>query len=160
MPKLTTKTVGAGGSWKVIDERPDPSVVKQLTPHSCVAAVGEMLLRGRGIVVSQQEIIDILGEPSSIDSVAAYLNSQDTTSRDERWRGLVIERRDLSVVLRDGSFGAVMREGSTLGHLVVVDGIVEDRLKINDPWDGTSYRISILEFFRHWNGEVLLRWKL
>ncbi len=45
MPKITDKKVGAGGSWKVIDERPDPSVVKQLTPHSCVAAVGEMLLK-------------------------------------------------------------------------------------------------------------------
>jgi len=57
MPKITTKMVGAGGSWKVIDERPDSSVVRQLTPDSCVAAVGEMLLPGRGISVSQQKII-------------------------------------------------------------------------------------------------------
>jgi filamentous hemagglutinin len=158
MPKITTKTVGAGGSWKVIDEYPDPAVVKQLTPHSCVAAVGEMLLRSRGISVSQQEIIDIIGEPSGIDYLAGYLNSIDLSR--ERWFGQVVERRNISILLRRGMFGTVLREGSTLGHLVLVSDIVSGRLIIKDPWDGTSYKMSILEFFRHWNGEALFRWNL
>lgn len=41
--------VGAGGNWQRFDEKFDASVVKQ-KDLSCVAAVGEMLLRERGII--------------------------------------------------------------------------------------------------------------
>jgi hypothetical protein len=36
-----------GGSWHVIDEYSNSSVVKQFNDDSCVAAYGEMLLRGQ-----------------------------------------------------------------------------------------------------------------
>lgn len=159
MPKITTKTVGAGGSWKVIDEYPDPSVVKQLTPHSCVAAVGEMLLRSRGISVSQQEIIDIIGEPSSLQLLSSCLNEIDTNWDGESWHAVGVKRKNLSVLLRQGAFGVVLREGRTLGHVVVVREIDNRMLVIDDPWEGTSYKMSLFEFFRHWNGEVIFRWK-
>ena len=160
MPKITTIKVGAGGFWQVTDEHPDPSVVRQLTTHSCVAAVGEMLLRSRGISVSQQEIIDIIGEPSGVEFLADYLNDVDSDQSGEQWHGLVIRRRNISTLLRSGTFAAVLREGSTMGHLVLVRGIENGALVIDDPWDGTSYLMSVLEFFRHWNGEALFRWKL
>ncbi len=41
----TSKRIGAGGYWKTIGEKPDFSVVKQLTPYSRVSAVGKILLR-------------------------------------------------------------------------------------------------------------------
>jgi filamentous hemagglutinin len=160
MPKLTETDLGAGGSWKPIGEHPDPSVSKQISPYSCVAAVGEMLLRERGIIVSQRSIIDIIGEPSDLGILAKCLNDLDTENDGKQWVGLIISRKNIIELLISGSFGAVLRDGSPLGHLVLVKKCEDRQLIINDPWDGTSYRLSIYEFFRHWNGEVIFRWNL
>ena len=158
MPDKSARTVGAGGRWKVVDERPDERVVRQMTPLSCVAAVGEMLLRTRGISVSQQEIIDIIKEPSSIGALAGFLNHVDAGEKSEKWYGSIIERRNISLLLREGAFGAVLRDGTPLGHLVVIPRSQAGRLEIYDPWEGTSYKLSFFELFRHWNGEVVFKW--
>lgn len=141
-----------------MDEQTDPSVIKQITPFSCVAAVGEMLLRSRGILVSQQAIIDIIGEPADIGRLADCLNQFDEISSGQIWKGLIILRKDLKVLVGNGQFGAVLRDGSPLGHLVMVNGNELNNLVISDPWDSTIYKISLFEFFRHWNGEVIFRW--
>lgn len=154
MPKITTKKVGAGGSWKVIDERADPSAVKQLTPHSCVAAVGEMLLRSRGISVSQQQIIDIIGELSTPELLARVINEID----DVRWFGGFIDPDDPSVLDDLVEFGAVFREGHPLGHMVFVTQVIDDFLYVNDPWEGTSYKMSRVEFSKVWDGGVVFIW--
>ena len=44
---------GAGGNWKRIDEKFDAEIIKQTSGLSCVSAVGEMLLKRRGISLSQ-----------------------------------------------------------------------------------------------------------
>jgi len=152
--------IGAGGSWKSIDEKPDDAVVKQLTPLSCVAAVGEMLLRSRGIMVSQRSIIDIIDEPSSTAKLANYLNDVDTSKAVGKWYGSIIERKSIMLLLRKGPIGVVLRDGEPLGHLVFLPNAEAGRLTINDPWDGTSYKLSFFEFFRHWNGEVVFKWNL
>lgn len=158
MSNITTKMVGAGGFWNAIDERVDPSVVKQSTPFSCVAAVGEMLLRNRGISVTQQEIIDIIGEPCSIVELANFLNNVDTADEKKRWSGSIVERRNILLLLREGPVGVVLRDGGTLGHLVLIYMTDSGRLDVNDPWDGTAYNLSFFELFRYWNGEVIFRW--
>lgn len=131
MSKITIKNAGAGGSWKVLDERHDPSVVKQLTPLSCVAAVGEMLLRDRGISMTQAAIIDIIGEVSGHEQLADALNRID---RSDRWFGGTVVVNNLEAVASFGEFAAVLREGRPLGHMVLVRELIEDHVVIADPW--------------------------
>jgi filamentous hemagglutinin len=159
MTKITNRKVGAGGFWKVINERKDASVVKQLTPFSCVAAVGEMLLRERGIEMTQTEIIDIIGEASTTKELANLLNEKDTTF-DEKWYGVVVAVKYLEKIARKSSFGAVLREGSALGHLVLVESLSENLLTIKDPWDATKYEMTVVEFLNVWNGEIVFKWNL
>lgn len=155
MPKITTKTVGAGGSWKVIGERSDPGVVKQLTPHSCVAAIGEMLLRSRGISVSQQKIIDIIGELSTPELLAEFINEVDS----DRWYGGFIDPDKPDRLVGLSEFGVVFREGHPLGHMVLVTLFTEGFVYVNDPWEGTSYRMSRTEFGEVWDGGVVMIWR-
>lgn len=158
--KESIRKIGAGGFWKTIDEKPDASVIKQLTPFSCVSAVGEMMLRERGVSMTQQEIIDIIGESSTTENLAGLLNKVDKPTGGERWYGTIVDISDLPKILKKGSFAAVLREGSPLGHLVFVEGLEEnDLLIIKDPWDGTSYRMNRAEFYRVWNGELVFKWK-
>lgn len=155
MPKITIKHVGAGGNWKVIDEKPDASVVKQLTPFSCVAAVGEMLLRGRGISLSQQEIIDIIGEVSGFAQLADALQRIDDG---QPWFGGVVATINLESVAKFGEFAALLREGRPLGHMVLVREIIHDRVIIADPWEATVYGMTRDVFSAVWNGEVVFLW--
>jgi filamentous hemagglutinin len=159
MTKITNREVGAGGFWKVINERKDASVVKQLTPFSCVAAVGEMLLRERGIEMTQTEIIDIIGEASTTKELANLLNEKDTTF-DEKWHGVIVAVKYLEKIARKSSFGAVLREGSALGHLVLAESLSENLLTIKDPWDATKYEMTVVEFLNVWNGEIVFKWNL
>lgn len=160
MDKITSRKVGAGGYWKVINERKDDSVVRQITPFSCVAAVGEMLLRERGIEMTQAEIIDIIGEASTTEDLADLLNKIDKPSGNLKWYGFIIAVEHLEKIVLKTSFGAVLREGNPLGHLVLVEGLHGNLLTIKDSWDATVYQMTVEEFLKVWNGEVVLRWNL
>jgi len=66
----------------------------------------------------------------------------------------------VETLIQKGSFGAVLREGSPLGHLVLVKGLNEENLlEIKDSFDQTSYKMTIEEFLKHWGGEVIFRWR-
>lgn len=151
---MLIKAIGAGGFWIVEDERYDDSVVKQLTPFSCVAAVGEMLLRERGISMTQEEILGIIGESTTVRELAELLNSV------ESWHGVVVAVKYLEKIANKTRFGAVLREGKPLGHLVMLEGLNENKLNIKDPWDGTAYKMAVEEFVKVWNGEIIFRWNL
>ncbi len=154
------KQIGAGGFWKVIDERTDTSVIKQETPFSCVAAVGVMLLHEQGILMTQEEIIDIIGESSTTDELAKLLNDTDKSIGEEKWHGVIVGIKHLEKIADKSSFGAVLREGNPLGHLVLVENLFGNLLNIKDPWDGTRYKMSVEEFLKVWNGEVIFKWNL
>ncbi len=154
------RKVGAGGYWKVLNEKKDDSVVQQITPLSCVAAVGQMLLNQRGVSMTQKEIIDIIGEASTIEKLADLLNDVDNSDDDKKWHGVIIAVRFLEKVAIEEPFGAVLREGSTLGHLVFVEKMESNLLHIKDPWDATAYQMRKEDFLDVWNGEVILRWNL
>jgi len=150
------KLVGAGGLWQVINERFDETVVKQKTSLSCVSAVGEMLLKSRGIQISQDLICDRIGEPTTVKSLANFLNEIEKTSD---WYGGFVTA-NVETLADTGNFGAVLHEGTPLGHLVLVEGLTERNLiEIKDSFDQTSYRMSREEFLKHWSGEVIFKWK-
>jgi ABC-type bacteriocin/lantibiotic exporter with double-glycine peptidase domain len=152
----TKRLVGAGGFWQVLDQKFDESVVKQKTPLSCVSAVGEMLLNLRGIQLSQDFICDKIGEPASVEMLSYLLNEVEKTTD---WYGGFVTAK-VATLAKKGSFGAVLREGTPLGHLVLVRGLTEDNLlEISDSFDQTSYKMTESEFLKHWGGEVIFKWK-
>lgn len=154
------RKVGVGGFWKTLNEKKDDSVVQQTTSLSCVAAVGEMLLQTRGILMTQAEILDIIGEASTTEKLAELLNKVDKPIENERWHGIIIAVRHLEKVAEKGNFGVVLREGSTLGHLVLVENLSNGLLKIKDSWDATSYEMTVEDFLQVCNGEIIFRWNL
>ncbi len=154
------RKVGAGGSWKTFNEKKDSSVIQQITPLSCVAAVGEMLLQTRGILMTQVAILDIIREASTTERLANLLNEVDKPRGNERWHGIVVAVRHLEKIALREDFGAVLREGSTLGHLVLVESLDNGLLKIKDSWDATAYQMTVEDFLQVWNGEIIFRWNL
>lgn len=160
MSEITTKQIGAGGFWEVINEKQDDSVIKQKTPLSCVAAVGVMLLHNRGITMTQEEIIDIIGEASTTEKLAKLLNDTDKPRGEEKWHGAIVAVKYLEKIASKSPFGAVLREGNPLGHLVLVEKLEGNLPSIKDPWDGTAYQMTVEEFLKVWNGEIIFKWNL
>ena len=149
--------VGAGGSWPVFDETLDLNVVKQQSNVSCGAACGEMLLADRGVKITQDVIENASYAPIDPIDLVIALNKLDP-SHTRIWKGGTIHApnvpyesiiRGLNVT---GSWSAAMWErGEPIAHLVVIDGFDESsRLKIRDPWEGTSYTMAIEDFLQVW----------
>jgi SPP1 gp7 family putative phage head morphogenesis protein len=152
---------GAGGNWRRFKEKFDPQITKQKYPTSCVSAVGEMLLKGRGLNVSQEQILEIIGQPASIDSLARALNRFDPGDGDSIWRGHAIEDKHLQVLLNQTQFGAFLADDFALTrllHAVIVKGRSRTGLiKIQDTFDQTSYEMLIDDFLKHFGGQVIFR---
>jgi ABC-type bacteriocin/lantibiotic exporter with double-glycine peptidase domain len=154
--------IGAGGNWKRHEEEFDESIVKQTTGISCMSAAGEMLLRQRGIYVSQDEIRSIIGEPSYVKALADCLNSFDPSDDKKAWIGISTDEESLEKLLAGSDLAIVLLEQPlTMGHAVVIVGRTETGLvKILDSFDQTSYKMSIDEILECWGGEVITRWKM
>ncbi len=105
-------------------------------------------------MISQQEIIDIIGELSTPEHLARVINQAD----DVRWYGGFIDPDDPWVLVGRYEFGVVFRDGQPLGHMVFVANFTEDFVYINDPWEGTSYKMSMVEFSKVWDGGVVIIW--
>ena len=147
---------GAGGHWPVIDERPDPMVIRQTTPASCVSACGEMLLKDRGVdTVDQEALVAEFGLPAVTLELADVLNRLAGVGP---WRGAQVnvpamgERAAIEILSLSGSWVAELREvRAKIGHTVIVDGVNgDDTLSIRDPFDGTSYRMRVEDFLTYW----------
>ena len=150
---------GAGGNWKRFDEKVDSSVIQQTSGVSCLSAVGEMLLKNRDIIVSQAEIRDIIGEPSTASMLANALNRFDFSDEKLKWRGIVTNNEGVKFLFRQKNWSAILIEDyllNKMGHAVLIHGKTRNGLiKINDSFDQTSYRITEAEFFKYWGGEVI-----
>lgn len=133
---------GALGSWQKIDERFDETIIKQDNDTSCVSAVGEMLAKFYGLNISQQEILENIGEWSNAEYLANYLNYKES-ERSVKWIGgswgnSVESIRWLTQTYR--VWGVMLREGKPEGHAVLIDGEDENGLIIiKDPFDQTKY---------------------
>ncbi len=150
------KIIGAGGNWKRLDEKFDASIIKQTSGLSCVSAVGEMLLKRRGISLSQAQILDIIGEPARIGGLAEMLNKFDVSEGGRKWHGFFVDRRNLNAVLRAENLAVILREAFEMGHAVLIDGKTKEGLiEIKDPFDQTAYKMTVKDFLEHWNGEVI-----
>lgn len=147
---------GAGGNWKRIDEKFDAEIIKQTSGLSCVSAVGEMLLKQRGISLSQQKILDIIGEPATAQDLANVLNEFDVLTENRQWHGIVVNENELERLLKGQSFAVILHEPFTMGHAVLIDGKTRGGLiKIKDPFDQTAYKMTTEDFLDHWAGEVI-----
>jgi Peptidase C39 family len=155
---------GAGGNWKRIDEKFDSSIIQQTSGISCLSAVGEMLLKNQGIFVSQAEIRDIIGEPSTASMLAFALNHFDISDGKNKWHGIVTDNEGVRFLLRQKNWSAILIEDyllNKMGHAVLIDGKTPHNLiKIKDSFDQTSYKITEPEFFGYWGGEVVFYGKI
>ena len=153
---------GAGGNWQRFDEKFDASIIKQNTGISCLSALGEMLLKRRGISVLQVVIRDMIGEPSDVDSLSWALNQFDESDDEFVWRGLATTNESLENLFRHHkNWGVVLKDDyrTKIGHAVFIDGRTRNGLiKIKDPFDQTSYKMKMEDFLNHWGGEVIMRW--
>lgn len=142
---------GALGNWRKIDEKFDENIVKQVNDASCVSAVGEMLARHFGLNLSQTEILENIGEWSNSTSLAEFLNSKEIDFRVE-WIGTGFPNEPRFIKGITGQievWGAMLRDGETQGHAVLIFGEDENGLiKIKDPFDQTVYKMEVAELFR------------
>ncbi len=148
---------GAGGNWKRFDEKFDETIVKQ-TDLSCVSAIGEMLLRERGIYVSQDKIRDIIGVPSYFEALAECLNRFDISDDGKRWKGFPTDEMSLLKLLKKQIIGIILVEPKTLGHAVIAEKITNNNVfQIKDPFDQTAYLMHEIDFWNCWGGFVIAR---
>lgn len=136
---------GAGGNWKVIDEITDPNVIKQVTPTSCGAACGQMLLKDRNIFVDQTKLGTSLKSPEQL--------ARDLSKQGGNWDGGFVGEQAFDALNKTGSWSAMMWDkGNKVGHWVVVKGTDKSgNVLIHDPWKGTSYKMTQKEFKEAWN---------
>ena len=137
---------GAGGNWKVIDEITDPNVIKQVTPTSCGAACGQMLLKDRNIFVNQTKLGTSLKSPEQL--------ARDLSKQGGNWDGGFVGEQAFDALNKTGSWSAMMWDkGNKVGHWVVVKGTDKaGNVLIHDTWKGTSYKMTQKEFKGTWNG--------
>lgn len=156
---------GAGGNWKTIEERTDSSVPRQTDPTACVAATGEMLLRAHGVEgVSQKSILAKIRTLADARNLAPLFNEIDMASTGS-WFGFACDPTQAAFdeLNTMGAWGTVFREGTPVGHFVMVEGVTQGgRVKIKDPYprtpkakSGSSYEMTIEEFMKVWSGEVV-----
>lgn len=148
--------MGAGGKWKIFEEILDPRVIRQRDRRSCGLACGEMLLKELGIDhIDQQTIGTRIDVPVDVSELGEVLNTF-TPRNDGKWQGTGFLYRSpeetVTWLTERGIWVAEFREiGEGIGHLVIVDGFDKrQRLRIRDPWEGTSYKMDRREFVKHW----------
>ena len=141
---------GAGGNWPREDEFLDTSVVLQINDASCVAAAAEMLCRDHGLVIAQTEILSVIGEFANSDILISYLNERVPSG----WVGGFADATENEIAIRNlvtsvPAFLAILREGSPVGHAVLVRATESpEYVKIHDPFDQTSYNMTFENFIQ------------
>ncbi|MCA9898966.1 MAG: hypothetical protein KC433_12315 [Anaerolineales bacterium] len=145
---------GAGAGWNRIDEVFDSKIARQLFGDSCSSACGQMLLSSRGIDIPQDELIDLIGRPATVQSVADVLNRIDNGAGTWIGGGFDNSPEVVTALSGTGSWMANMAvDGSSIQHSVIVNGInTSGNLRILDPYSGTSYSMTMDDFLSSWGG--------
>jgi len=154
---------GTGGDWQTINEQPDQTVVQQETPNACGHAGIQMLLRWRGVNVSQLEVALTAGVPmeqtTGYDVLKAAANELDSSGN---WEGGYVLETEIDSLTRKGLWMAQLQGNLGINrHWVVVEGIDDlGNLKIQDPWGinkkyvptgaGTKYTMTRNDFEQVW----------
>lgn len=149
---------GAGGHWPVIDQVRDSTIPQQANPVGCGHACVEMVLKDRGIDVSQQTVSQLLGDRPTLEQSLVKALTEFDTDKSRLWKGASVDPEhpaSLKILNKSGSWVAQMWDGpgSKMGHWVAVEGIdKEGRILIKDPWDGTRYKMTEADFRNAWTG--------
>ena len=125
--------------------------VRQSREGSCVSAVGEMLTEGR---VTEKQLLTELGEWSNPESLAKELNKKTAPSE---WTGggFPTEEDALRAAQR-GPFGAELRVGPKLGHMVYIEPLESGGFGVHDPEPGICYQVDEAWIRKYVSGGV---WK-
>jgi ABC-type bacteriocin/lantibiotic exporter with double-glycine peptidase domain len=60
-------------------------------------------------------------------------------------------------VLISTDVGHIVNQGN-MHHMVVVDGLDDlGRVKIHDPWEGSSYSVELDDFLNHWTEKAVVQ---
>ena len=147
---------GAFGNWRKINEKFDLTIVKQVSEKgvSCVSAVGEMLLKSRNIFVTQAEILDIIGEPASIEMLKQYLNNVDTAEKEKSWQGGYSDDLDIDFLITKRNFCVFLKEFGSETHAVFIEKF-DGNFFIKDTFDQSSYQMTKDDFYNAWTGAYL-----
>ena len=143
---------GAGGNWPREQEYFDRAVVRQTNDASCVAAAAEMLCREYGLVLAQSEILSYIGEFANSDILISYLNQRFHPTGG--WLGGFADALENEVAIRNlvtsvTAFLGILREGRPIGHAVLVRAAeTQGYVRINDPFDQTSYNMTFENFIQ------------
>jgi ABC-type bacteriocin/lantibiotic exporter with double-glycine peptidase domain len=154
---------GAGGNWPREGERPDESVACQQEQYACGPACAQMLLADLGISVEQQTIAEVCSTPVWPALLARTM--RELVVEAGYWEGGrpfiqgVSTNQMIDILCASGCWAAVLWDSRTrLGHMVIVDGLKNQSLRIRDPWPpGTSYSMSRADFLNYWNEEAIWR---
>lgn len=147
-----TRKAGKGGDWPVLNERPSPDVVQQMTPDGCVAAVGEMLSEGRfGQLELYPEVNTMpeeLARKLGPEWTSKFVNDKESAFTELHRRG-----KPWGAELHDTFFHRIR-----MGHMVVVEGIDEvGNVVIRDPQDATRYEMTRHHFMEYWTARGVWR---
>jgi hypothetical protein len=137
--------------WPALNEHFSPDVVRQSLNDSCVSAVGEMLSKGQ---FTEQQLIKLIGNPSSVGDLAEQLGSEWTCQKGPT---------TLAEIGKNGPWAAQMGEYEWTRlakppHVVVVDGpSPAGNVMIRDPLEGTRYELTVKDFKKAWTGNCAYR---
>ena len=114
------------------------------------SALGEMLLKNRGVSVSHDEIHDIIGEPADVGSLARALNRFDNSEDGLVWRGFATTDESWKICFGDTKIGGVISSMITAiksDTPVFINGRTRRRLiKIKDPFDQNHIKMTMADF--------------
>jgi hypothetical protein len=144
-----------GGYWPVIGEKKDQKAIRQINNVACGAAAVVMLLKDRNIDdIDQERIIELAGAPTTIGILANVLSQIAPLQDNGSWIGQTYSGNDeriWALFNQSGAWIANFQQPGSIGHIVVIDGRDKrNRVKIRDPWEGTSYKMEWEEFLNVW----------
>lgn len=171
--------VGSAIDWPTLGQLVDPTIPAQLDDAACGPACVQMVLRDRGIDMSQDELIrrarqsihpEIKSKRVGIATLTGLLKTLDPNGA---WTGgrdalakIALGKTPRQLIAYLGRKGPWIAQVGP--HVVVVDGFDKaGYLRIRDPWyepgviHGTSagsyYKVSLRTFVDHWNVAAVYR---
>ncbi len=173
------EVVGSDIEWKVLDRIVDPAIPAQIDDAACGPACVHIILRDRGIEISQEELVrrarkslhpELKQRRVTPRTIARLLRELDPRGGwvadpelDDEYLSGKGARQILEDVSRRGPWIAQVRD-----HMVVVDGFDnQGLLRIRDPWyepgrqrgirTGSHYRVTLRTFIEHWHAIAIRR---
>lgn len=126
--------------------------IGQQKDYYCGVAVVQMILKYYGIMADQEYLATVL--KTSIDHGTRNKNIIDILNK----YGILCEAKNNSKIedifqyLEEGKPVIVnyIEPNNNEGHYSIVIGYTEDRIILNDPWNGQAFTLDIEKFKQRW----------